>query len=72
VGELSRDLAAGAQAGGAESVWLPDAAAAADWAAGELRQGDVVLVKASRGVGLDRVVKRLLGNDADIEGLGAH
>jgi UDP-N-acetylmuramoyl-tripeptide--D-alanyl-D-alanine ligase len=72
VGELSRELAAGARAGGAESVWLPDAAAAADWAAGELRQGDVVLVKASRGVGLDRVVKRLLGNDADIEGLGAH
>ena len=69
VGELSRELAAGARAGGAESVWLPDAAAAADWAAGELRQGDVVLVKASRGVGLDRVVKRLLGNP---EGVGAH
>jgi UDP-N-acetylmuramoyl-tripeptide--D-alanyl-D-alanine ligase len=69
VGELSRELAAGARAGGSESVWLPDAAAAADWAAGELRQGDVVLVKASRGVGLDRVVKRLLGNP---EGLGAH
>ncbi|HEV7786635.1 MAG TPA: UDP-N-acetylmuramoyl-tripeptide--D-alanyl-D-alanine ligase [Thermoanaerobaculia bacterium] len=71
VGELSRELAAGAREAGAESVWLPDAAAAADWAAGELRQGDVVLVKASRGVGLDRVVKRLLGN-ADTEGLGAH
>lgn len=71
VGELSRELAAGARAGGAESVWLPDAAAAADWAAGELRQGDVVLVKASRGIGLDRVVKRLLGT-ADNEGAGAH
>lgn len=68
VGELSRELAAGAQAGGAESVWLPDAAAAADWAAGELRQGDVVLVKASRSVGLDRVVKRLLGNAGDEAG----
>ena len=68
VGELSRELAAGARAGGAEAVWLPDAAAAADWAAGELRQGDVVLVKASRGVGLDRVVKRLLGNAGDEAG----
>ncbi|MEA2603888.1 MAG: UDP-N-acetylmuramoyl-tripeptide--D-alanyl-D-alanine ligase [Acidobacteriota bacterium] len=71
VGELSRELAAGARAGGAEAVWLPDAAAAADWAAGELRQGDVVLVKASRGVGLDKVVKRLLGNVRDGEA-GAH
>ena len=72
VGELSRELAAGARAGGAESVWLPDAAAAADWAAGELRQGDVVLVKASRGVGLDRVVKRLLGNVSDGNEAGVH
>jgi UDP-N-acetylmuramoyl-tripeptide--D-alanyl-D-alanine ligase len=73
VGELSRELAAGARAGGAEAVWLPDAAAAADWAAGELRQGDVVLVKASRGVGLDRVVKRLLGNVRDDgDEAGAH
>ena len=68
VGELSRELAAGARAAGAETVWLPDAAAAADWAAGELRAGDVVLVKASRGVGLDRVVKRLLGNAGDETG----
>ena len=42
-------------------VWLPDAAAAAEWAAGEVRAGDVVLVKGSRGVGLDSVVRRLLG-----------
>jgi UDP-N-acetylmuramoyl-tripeptide--D-alanyl-D-alanine ligase len=63
VGELSRELVAGAQAAGAEAVWLPDAAAAAEWAAGEVRRGDVVLVKGSRGVGLDRAVRRLLGQD---------
>jgi UDP-N-acetylmuramoyl-tripeptide--D-alanyl-D-alanine ligase len=64
VGELSRSLAEGAKAAGAEAVWLPDAAAAAEWAAGEVRRGDVVLVKGSRGVKLDGVVRRLLGQNA--------
>ena len=65
VGELSRELVAGA-AGveGTEAVWLADAAAAADWAAGEVRGGDVVLVKGSRGVGLETVVRRLVGDAA--------
>ena len=54
VGELSRELAAD---------WRPDAAAAADWAAAEVRAGDVVLVKGSRGVKLDTVVYRLLAGE---------
>jgi UDP-N-acetylmuramoyl-tripeptide--D-alanyl-D-alanine ligase len=72
VGERSRELVAGA-AGveGTGAVWLPDAAAAADWAAGEVRSGDVVLVKGSRGVGLETVVRRLLGS-SDQTGEGAH
>jgi UDP-N-acetylmuramoyl-tripeptide--D-alanyl-D-alanine ligase len=57
VGELSRELVAGAGSG---AQWVPDAAAAAEWAAREIRDGDLVLVKASRGVGLDAVVRRLL------------
>ncbi|MFL6291140.1 MAG: UDP-N-acetylmuramoyl-tripeptide--D-alanyl-D-alanine ligase [Thermoanaerobaculia bacterium] len=58
VGELSRELVAGAS--GADAHWVPDAAAAAEWAAGEVREGDLVLVKASRGVGLETVVRRLV------------
>jgi UDP-N-acetylmuramoyl-tripeptide--D-alanyl-D-alanine ligase len=65
VGELARELAAGASEGGAAADWRPDAAAAADWAAGTVRAGDVVLVKGSRGVGLDAVVRRLLALAAD-------
>jgi UDP-N-acetylmuramoyl-tripeptide--D-alanyl-D-alanine ligase len=70
VGELSREMAAGAAATeGTKAVWLPDAAAAADWVAAEVRGGDVVLVKGSRGMGLETVVRRLLGSS---EAGGAH
>jgi len=62
VGELARELAAAAREAGAEAEWLPDAAAAADWAEATVRPGDLVLVKGSRGVGLDAVVERLLGD----------
>lgn len=60
VGDLARELVLGAAAGGAEAIHLSEAAEAADWAAEHLAPGDVVLVKGSRGVRLDRVVARLL------------
>jgi len=60
VGELARELAAAAGGAGVRSAWFAEAASAADWAAGELAGGDLVLVKGSRGVGLDVVVERLL------------
>ena len=66
VGELTRELVRAAADTAADrgdpvaTPWFEAAAEAADWAAGELRDGDLVLVKGSRGVGLEAVVQRLL------------
>ncbi|GAA2078283.1 UDP-N-acetylmuramoyl-tripeptide--D-alanyl-D-alanine ligase [Streptomyces albiaxialis] len=48
---------------GEESVHVSDAEAAVDLLRGELRAGDVVLVKASRSVGLERVAEALLAHE---------
>ncbi|RII18290.1 UDP-N-acetylmuramoyl-tripeptide--D-alanyl-D-alanine ligase [Streptomyces sp. YIM 130001] len=52
---------------GEESVHVSDAQAAVDLLRSELRPGDVVLVKASRSVGLERVALALL-DTASVEG----
>jgi len=66
-GELAGELAASALAGGmaAASVrHLSDAESAADELVSVLEAGDVVLVKGSRGVGLDRLVERFVAERA--------
>ncbi len=45
---------------GDRTLFLDTPEAAAEWLAGELRDGDVVLVKGSRGVATDRVVAALV------------
>jgi UDP-N-acetylmuramoyl-tripeptide--D-alanyl-D-alanine ligase len=45
-------------------VHVSDVDAAAAWLAEQVRPGDVVLVKASRGARLDRVADALLAEDA--------
>ena len=46
---------------GVSAIFLPDAEAAGEWLAENLRPGDVVLVKGSRGVGLERAIAALKG-----------
>ncbi|MDQ1294627.1 MAG: UDP-N-acetylmuramoyl-tripeptide--D-alanyl-D-alanine ligase [Actinomycetota bacterium] len=60
VGPLARDCVGAATRCGTEALWVPDAHAASDLLREELGPGDVVLVKASRDVGLESVARGLL------------
>lgn len=55
---------------GEESVHVSDAQAAIDLVRGELRPGDVVLVKASRAAGLEKVAAALLEDATEGEAAG--
>src|SRR5580658_3361115 len=54
-------LAAAACAGGVAALFLPNAEAAGGWLRQIMRPGDVVLVKGSRGVHLERAIEVLQG-----------
>src|ERR1700737_2533743 len=48
-----------ARLGGAEAVFVPDAVAAGEWLKENVRMGDAVLLKASRGVRLEQALSAL-------------
>jgi UDP-N-acetylmuramoyl-tripeptide--D-alanyl-D-alanine ligase len=60
-------LASAACAGGVASQFLPDAEAAGQWLLQNLRPGDQVLVKGSRGVHLERAIELLRNHAAPLE-----
>ncbi|HKC95336.1 MAG TPA: UDP-N-acetylmuramoyl-tripeptide--D-alanyl-D-alanine ligase [Nitrospira sp.] len=61
-GDLGREIAAGAkQAGMSTIVEMPDVTSAADWLKKTVGKGDVVLVKASRGMKMEQIVQVLTG-----------
>jgi UDP-N-acetylmuramoyl-tripeptide--D-alanyl-D-alanine ligase len=53
------EIARAAAAGGIDACFVPDAPAALEAIRGQLRPGDLLLVKGSRGVGLDLLVRAL-------------
>ncbi len=68
VGGNAEHLATAACAGGVASVFLPDAEAAGRWLLQNLQPGDVVLVKGSRGVHLERAIDFVKNQTALAEG----
>jgi UDP-N-acetylmuramoyl-tripeptide--D-alanyl-D-alanine ligase len=71
VGEGARQMHLGAGLEGSwdgESVFVPDVAAAIDFVRGDIGPGDVVLVKASRAAGLEKVVEALLEHEREVAG----
>lgn len=74
VGEGARPIHMGAAHEGSwgdESTWVSDADAALDLLSDELQPGDVVLVKASRAGGLERVAEALIDMDPIARGDGS-
>ncbi len=61
-------LATAACAAGVEAIFLPDAAAAGQWLRQNLREGDAVLVKGSRGVHLEQAIEILQPRTTPREG----
>ena len=64
----SEHLAAAACSGGVASLFLQDAEAAGRWLKQTMQPGDVVLVKGSRGVHLERAIEAVKTRIAAAEG----
>jgi UDP-N-acetylmuramoyl-tripeptide--D-alanyl-D-alanine ligase len=72
VGEHARYLVEQASAAGARTEWCADADAAAQLVRDRVEPGDVILVKGSRSVGLERVVAALERHDRESVATGGN
>jgi UDP-N-acetylmuramoyl-tripeptide--D-alanyl-D-alanine ligase len=66
----AQHLAAAACIGGVGALFLPDAEAAGRWLQQNLQSGDVVLVKGSRGVHLERAIEAITSNRNTVDAIG--
>ena len=66
---LAKTLVEGAASGGAKAEYMETPEEAGEWLAKELRPGDAVLLKASRGVRLERALNGIGSPDHRISGL---
>jgi UDP-N-acetylmuramoyl-tripeptide--D-alanyl-D-alanine ligase len=64
----AQHLAAAACIGGVGALFLPDAEAAGRWLQQNLQPGDVVLVKGSRGVHLERAIEAVKSSHEEVKG----
>jgi UDP-N-acetylmuramoyl-tripeptide--D-alanyl-D-alanine ligase len=60
---LARHLSEGARSGGVATEFVETPQAAGEWMRANLREGDVVLLKASRGVRLESALETLRGSE---------
>jgi UDP-N-acetylmuramoyl-tripeptide--D-alanyl-D-alanine ligase len=67
VGGNAEHLASAACARGVASLFLPDAEAAGRWLKQTMQPGDVVLVKGSRGVHLERLIEAIKRGNDEVE-----
>jgi UDP-N-acetylmuramoyl-tripeptide--D-alanyl-D-alanine ligase len=67
VGGNAEHLATAACAGGVASVFLPDAESAGRWLLMNMQPGDVVLVKGSRGVHLEKAIEIVKHQSSSVE-----
>ncbi len=64
VGSEAENLVAAAGKAGADATWCANAQLAASWLSKTAQAQDVILVKGSRGIGLEAVVARMLQGEA--------